>query len=542
MQNGQLCLFLTMLAASPIAYNLTAWFSKIVLHYLEEKKELEPYYSFPPTLNGIQQAIHYKEQQKIDRNSLVEVLQQQYAAIDKDDAVIKNISALQSFNTFTICTAHQPNLFTGPLYFIYKILHAIKLAEYLKEQLPPLHFVPVFYMGSEDADFEELNHFTVAGKKYQWTTNQKGAVGRMVIDKKLIGLIDELALQIGVEPHGAELINLLHEYYQDGDTIQSATLKIVNRLFGNYGLLVLIADDARFKKAIIPIFEDDLFYEKPSEIIEGTCKKLSEHYDVQAHPRNINLFYLKDDIRERIIKTGNLFTVNNTNVKFTEQELKSELKNHSARFSPNVILRGLYQETILPNVAFIGGGGELAYWLQLKDLFTHYTIPFPVLVLRNSFLIIENKARDLIEKLGLSTEEIFTSELEILNAIIEKEGKKPQLNGEVEQLSLVYDNLKKTVSTVDSSLLKHIEALKIRSVNQLMEVGKKMLRAERKKYEAERRQIGKLKEQLFPNNGLQERVENISSFYAKRGQNFIDDLYKHSLSLEQKFMVLNSID
>ncbi len=539
MQNGQLCLFLTMFAATPIPYELTASFPKIILHYIGQKKELEPYYSFPPSLNGIQQAVQKKQDQKPDRNLLVEVLLQQYNDIDKTDAVIKNISALQSSGTFTVCTAHQPNLFTGPLYFIYKILHAIKLANYLKEQLPSFHFVPVFYMGSEDADFEELNHFTVEGKKYEWATDQKGAVGRMLIDKKIIDLIDELALQIGVEPHGIEFINLLRESYQDGVTIQSATFKMINRLFGNYGLIVLIADDARLKKIMTPVFQDDLFKEEPSSLVEGTCKRLREHYTVQAYPRNINLFYLKNDIRERIIKTGNSFAVYNTDVRFTQQELKLELDNYPERFSPNVILRGLFQEMILPNVAFIGGGGELAYWFQLKDLFTHYAVPFPVMILRNSFLIIENQAKHLIDKLGISTEQIFTSPLEILNTIIEKEGKKPQLNGELDQLFFVYEELKKTVSTVDTSLVKHIEALKVRSGNQLKEVEKKMLRTERKKHEAEKRQIDKLRQQLFPKNVLQERVENLSSFYARQGHDFINELYTHSLLLEQQFTVLS---
>jgi len=539
MQNGQLCLFLTMFAATPIPYELTASFPKIILHYIGQKKELEPYYSFPPSLNGIQQAVQKKQDQKPDRNLLVEVLLQQYNDIDKTDAVIKNISALQSSSTFTVCTAHQPNLFTGPLYFIYKILHAIKLANYLKEQLPSFHFVPVFYMGSEDADFEELNHFTVEGKKYEWATDQKGAVGRMLIDKKIIDLIDELALQIGVEPHGIEFINLLRESYQDGVTIQSATFKMINRLFGNYGLIVLIADDARLKKIMTPVFQDDLFKEEPSSLVEGTCKRLREHYTVQAYPRNINLFYLKNDIRERIIKTGNSFAVYNTDVRFTQQELKLELDNYPERFSPNVILRGLFQEMILPNVAFIGGGGELAYWFQLKDLFTHYAVPFPVMILRNSFLIIENQAKHLIDKLGISTEQIFTSPLEILNTIIEKEGKKPQLNGELDQLFFVYEELKKTVSTVDTSLVKHIEALKVRSGNQLKEVEKKMLRTERKKHEAEKRQIAKLRQQLFPKNVLQERVENLSSFYARQGHDFINELYTHSLLLEQQFTVLS---
>jgi bacillithiol biosynthesis cysteine-adding enzyme BshC len=262
---------------------------------------------------------------------------------------------------------------------------------------------------------------------------------------------------------------------------------------------------------------------------------------MQAHPREINLFYLNNNTRERIIKMSDVFAVNNTDIIFTAQELKSELHNHPERFSPNVILRGLYQEMILPNIVFIGGGGELAYWLQLKDLFTHYSISLPVLVLRNSFLVIENDAKNLIEKLGLTTEQLFSSEIQIVNDIIEKEGNKPQLNGELDQLSFVYENLKKAVSTVDNSLLKHIEALKVRSENQLRKVEEKMLRAERKKHEAKRRQIVKLKQQLFPDNGLQERVENISSFYSRYGPDFIKELYRHSFIFEQQFVIIKGV-
>ena len=157
-------------------------------------------------------------------------------------------------------------------------------------------------MGNEDADFAELNHFTVHGKEYTWNTDQKGAVGRMIIDKKLIALIDELEQQVSVEPYGAEMIEIIRSCYKIGDSIQLATFRIVHHLFNKYGLIVLIADDARLKSQMKKVFEDDLFFQKPSEIVEASCNRLAEHYNVQANPREINLFYLNDAIRERIVK------------------------------------------------------------------------------------------------------------------------------------------------------------------------------------------------------------------------------------------------
>ncbi|RYF81666.1 MAG: bacillithiol biosynthesis BshC, partial [Chitinophagaceae bacterium] len=159
------------------------------------------------------------------------------------------------------------------------------------------------------------------------------------------------------------------------------------------GLIVLIPDHPLLKQQMVKVFSDDLFAHKPFEIVQQTSGKISEAYTAQAFPREINLFYLKDDIRERIEEKEGSFHVLNTTLSFTAEELQSELQNHPERFSPNVILRGIYQETILPNLAFIGGGGELAYWLQLKDLFNHYSVVFPVLVLRNSFLVAEEKWR-----------------------------------------------------------------------------------------------------------------------------------------------------
>lgn len=527
-----------MFASEHITYLETNAFSKFVIDYIQGKPQLQQFHSFPTTLEGIKLAIERRQQQKVERDILVEVLKDQYSTVEVCDEVSKNIEALQQENCFTVCTAHQPALFTGPLYFIYKILHTIKLAAHIQQQYSDIRIVPVYYMGSEDADFDELGHFTVEGKKYVWKTTQTGAFGRFKVDKSLVQLITDLEGQL-VGSFSAEWIAAIRRYFKIGDTIQNATFKLIDFLFKKFGLIVLIADDRRLKRLMIPVFTEDLFEQKPSAIVQDTCSKLDNlNYNVQANPREINLFYMTDGVRARIVQEGDCYKVHKTNFSFSELELEKELNDHPEHFSPNVILRGLYQETILPNLAFLGGGGELAYWTQLKDLFETYNVCYPILLLRNSFLIVTEKQDAIIQKLGLTTVELFKTELQIVNSLIEKQGRKPHLNGQLDKLTILYDELKSTASQVDPTLEQHVQALKVKAVNRLMILEKKMLRSERKKYEAKQRQVNKLKTELFPSNGLQERIENVSSFYSKWGMYFIEELYRHSLTLEQQFTVL----
>ncbi len=524
-----------------LPYRQTLSFSKIVLDYIDQSPELKSFYSHTPTLAGIQKAIDARKQFPTDRAQLVLQLKKQYEGVEVHERVKKNIESLLSENTFTIATAHQNAIFTGPLYFIYKILHAIKLADYLKIALPQQNFVPVFYIGSEDADLDELNHIWIGGQKLVWETKQTGAVGRMKIDKQLLKLIDRMEGQLSVAQNGPEIISLLKKFYKEGVTIQDATFHFVNNLFAEYGLVILLPDTAAFKKQMTSVFEDDLLHQRASGIVEATADRLNEAgYKVQANPREINLFYLKDNKRERIEMANSEWRVVNGSNKFTKEELLNELTSYPERFSPNVILRGLYQETILPNIVFIGGGGETAYWLQLKNLFAQYKIPFPVLVLRNSFLVVEKKWQAAINKLGFTVDDFFLPEQELLNRLVERETKNAvKLNGTFKDTENIYDLIKKQAAAIDGTLEKHVDALKTRSVHQLQELEKKMLRAEKRKFTDQQRQIHAIKENLFPGNGLQERYENISFYYAKWGKEVIAKLYEHSLSLEGEFVVLN---
>ena len=526
--------------AQRLKYKQTGVFSKLVVDYLQESPQLNSFFAYSTNIDGIKNAIAERKQYLTNRNLLVAQLKNQYAGIHTSIEVQQNIELLLNENTFTITTAHQPNLFTGPLYFLYKILHAIKLATSLTQELKANNYVPVYYMGSEDADVDELAHFWLSGQKKEWKTEQSGAFGRFIIDKELVKLIDAMAGELGVQPFGNEVIDKLRNYYKVGTTIQQATFELVNDLFGHYGLLVLIADAPVLKQQMCDAFADELLQHNSSKLVAQTAKQLQRYYKVQAGGREINLFYLDEDIRERIEVSGDGYVVANTTIRFTKDEMLNELKEHPERFSPNVILRGLYQETILPNIVFIGGGGEIAYWLELKNVFQFYKVPFPVLILRNSFLIVEKKWQDKLQKLNLTSEQAFQPVETLLHIIVQKESKHVlKLNDSFLTAAHFYEQLKQQAAAVDITLSQHVDALKTKAIDRLQELEKKIVRAEKRKFSNERNQIQQMKTGLFPNNGLQERVDNFSWYYAKWGKGFIQMLYEQSLALEQEFVILN---
>jgi bacillithiol biosynthesis cysteine-adding enzyme BshC len=525
-------------SAKTIPNQQTGYFSRIITDYLSGNEFLGHFYEHPVSFAGIEAAINQRENFATDRNLLVKSLEEQYTGLSIQDAVIKNLKSLSGKNTFTITTAHQPAIFTGNLYFIYKILHVIKIAETLSIRFPEKHFVPVFYMGSEDADLDELGNIYLDNEKLVWDTKQTGAVGRMHMEG-LEKIIHRIEGEFAGHEYGPELIQLLKDCYLKAENIQQATLKLLHQLFGSYGLIVLIPDNRLLKSVMRGVFKDDLTNHTPFKITDENVKYLSKQYPVQANPREINLFYLKDNVRDRVDFKEGRFVVHNTNIHFSPEEMEKELANFPERFSPNVILRGLYQETILPDIAFVGGGGEMAYWLELKPLFKHYRVPYPVLILRNSFLLVKKNWRNKIEKAGLTQESIFKPEEELMEDFVRRNSSH-QLNLEKQmaELSDFYTSVKNISGAVDKTLEQHVEKLEAQALQKLEELEKKILRAEKKNHDEVRRKIHEIREALFPLENLQERIDNIIPWYAEYGNAFIELLYKNSLTLEQEFIIL----
>ena len=525
-----------------IPYQQTGYFSRIITDYLNGNGFLKNFYDHPVTYQGIDAAVQDRENFGTDRSLLVKTLKDQYIGMALQPAVHKNLEDLSADNTFTVTTAHQPAIFTGNLYFIYKILHVIKIASALKVTHPQRNFVPVYYMGCEDADLDELGHIYLDREKLNWDTHQTGAVGRMKTEG-LEKIVSRIEGEFSGEPFGPELINILKDCYLNSESIQQATFKLLHHLFGSYGLIVLIPDNRLLKSVLRGVFKDDLTNHIPFRLTEENVSLLSGHYPVQANPREINLFYLKDNIRERIDWKDGRFFVHNTNIIFSQEAMERELANFPERFSPNVILRGLYQCTILPDIVFVGGGGETAYWLELKPLFRHYRVPFPVLVLRNSFLLVKNNLRQKIEKIGLSPESIFRPAEELVEEYIRTHSDRQlSLEKQLQELRIFYGTVKNISGEVDKTLEQHVEKLEAQALQKLEELEKKIIRAEKKNHEEIRRRIHDVREALFPMDNLQERIDNFIPWYAQYGKKYFDELLLQSPALEQVFTLMVEVD
>jgi bacillithiol synthase len=525
---------------SYLSYNSTQAFSKIVTDYLQQSDLLKPFYEHAPTVEGIRAAIDQRKKINTNRTLLVNTIQKQYSGLPISEKVKTNIDLLLKENVFAVTTAHQPNIFTGPLYFIYKIMHAVKLAEELTLQFPDNQFVPVYYMGSEDADLEELGTIHIGGQSLIWNTKQTGAVGRMKVDQSFLQMMNTIEGQIGVLPFGNELIELYKASYTEGKLIQQATLELVNQLFAAYGVVVLMPDQAELKAAFSSVIQKELLEQFSRPIVEHTAASISLNYKVQASGRAINLFYLIDNHRERIeLNAEGQYEINALNLVFSKEEMLQELANYPERFSPNVILRGVFQEMILPNIAFIGGGGELAYWLELKNVFKAVNIPYPVLVLRNSFLVIEKTQKEKLAKLAFSEIDLFADSSELINRTV-KANSNHQLSliNELTAIDLLYQQLQNLSGAIDVSLVDHVIAIKSKAIKKVEQLEKKMLRAEKEKFQMAIQQITQLKSSLFPGNHLQERHDNFSIFYSKYGNHWLRFIHQASQGLRQAFGII----
>ena len=526
-------------SSTKISYRNTNSFSKLVLDYLDSSEPLKEFFTYSTDIEGLKKAVEDRQKFPVNRPVLVEQLQQQYTNIEVSSKLKANIDLLLREDTFTVCTAHQPNIFTGHLYFIYKILHAIKMSDELAVLIPDKKFVPVYYMGSEDADLDELGEVHVNGSHYKWNTRQTGAVGRMLIDKEFIKIINAIAGQLSIEPFGEEIMQVVRNCYRENITVESATFQFVHQLFNKYGLVILLPDSKVLKNEFTNQILRELTDQFSDKAVSLTVSKFPKEYKVQASGREINLFYLNENFRERIEIENNIYKVANTKVHFTGDEMRVEVSSHPERFSPNVILRPVFQESILPNIAFIGGGGEIAYWLELKEVFKETNTFFPPLILRNSFTVIDKNAAAKLDSLGLNKQDIFKTEKELLENIVLKETtSKLDIKEEKEALKQLYDQIKETTTAIDGTLNCHVHALRTQALNKLEILEKKMLKAEKKKFEAQHRQIKKIKAQVNPLNNLQERVDNVLQYLAKHGEAFIETLYQNQPVFSSEFTIL----
>ncbi len=504
-------------------------FSSFFLDYIQKKESLQSFYNRFPIVENFKDQIAEKSNfpQPV-RDLLADRLTGQYGEMKITEAVRNNIHSLRDKKTFTITTGHQLNIFTGPLYFIYKKLTVINACKKLKSTYPDCHFVPVYWMASEDHDYEEIKSFRLYGKKYEWKTEQQGGVGRFHTND-FKNLLNEIPGEISI----------FKEAYLKNKNLSNAVRQYVNALFGDEGLVVVDADDRDLKRTLAPVISDDLSSHTSKKLVDEATQQLhSLGYHTQVNAREINFFYLIDGLRSRIERSGDTFKVVDTAIQFSKAEIEKMIREEPEKFSPNVVLRPLYQEMILPNLAYVGGPAELVYWLQLKNVFQYFKTPFPILMPRNFAMVVDQPTANKFEKTKLEVRDLFEEKNHLFNLWVTKNSNHQlSLGKELESLTSILNSIKERATQIDSTLNQFVGAETKRTTSGLEKIEKKMLQAEKQFHSDKLRQLEAVKDALFPNGSLQERTDNFLNFYQSDSA-FIQKILKEFDAFDFRFNVL----
>ncbi len=528
-----------------LPYKQTGYFSRLICDYLDRQNDVEGFYGRYPSLENFKTQIEEKQRNfpEAHRAVLYDSLKEQYGHIKVSKKTRDNLIGLKEPITFTVVTGHQLNLFTGPLYFLYKIVSTINLTVELKKAYPKYNFVPIYWMATEDHDFDEINYFNFKGKKIQWNPDdfKKGAVGDLSTDG-LQQVLDTFSNELGSGRNATELQDLFKKAYIDHDNLTEATRFLANELFGEYGLVIVDGDAVELKRLLAPFIKKDVFenvaYNEVSKTIDQ-LREASEDYKIQVNPREVNYFYLKEGLRERIAKQGDDYVVVDTEISWNKNELIQEIEAHPERFSPNVIARPLYQEVILPNLCYIGGGGEIAYWLELKSMFAAMEVPFPVLLLRNSALVIPEKIKTKTAKLNVEIADLFLKQNDLINKKIRDISNIDiDFSPQKELLEKQFASMYKLAEQTDKSFLGAVKAQEVKQKKGLDKLEKRLLNAQKRKLRDHVQRLTELRNELFPNQSLQERVLNFSELYLELGEALIPNLIDALKPLDLEFTVL----
>lgn len=524
-----------------IPYKNTGYFSKLICDYLAEDEALKPFYNRFPNLENFKHQLVEKQKNFTDekRHLLSKRIMFQYGDNSISQSTLSNIDLLREHTTFTITTGHQLNLFTGPLYFLYKIFSTINLAEQLNKIYLTNHFVPVYWMATEDHDFEEINYFNLFGKKVKWERDASGAVGELSTEG-LKEVKQQLKKEFGESENAKKLISYFSDAYTKHDNLADATRFLANRLFYHQGLVIIDGNDAELKKCFIPYAEKELTENLSFKKVSETTEKLTAlGFSEQVHPREINLFYLKENLRERIVEQDGRFYINETEISFSKEEILKELHDYPERFSPNALLRPLYQEIILQNLCYIGGGGELAYWFQLKDYFEAVKVPFPILLLRNSALVVPKNLSEKLKDLNTGIEALFYPQHELITRHTHKISKIDiDFSKQKEFLKQQFKDLYTLAEKTDVSFLGAVGAQEKKQLNGLDNLEKRLLKAQKRKYTEELDRLKSIQNEFFPKQSLQERQLNFSEFYLEHGEELLDIIKENLDPLNANFTVL----
>jgi bacillithiol biosynthesis cysteine-adding enzyme BshC len=525
-----------------ISYSEIPENTKLFLDYINNFDKVQKFYkyNFRDKESFISKFQQLKEYPREFRAELSTIINSQYKDLAPSSKTLKNISLLKNKETLAIVTGQQLGVLGGPMYTFYKIITAIKLASHLSERFDSYHFVPVFWLEGDDHDFDEVRMINILNDnneiiKISYSDDtleeelNRGSIGHLKFTDSISKFLNEFEAQLRDTEFKTQLMENLRNLYKEEKTFKDSFKELLFWLFDQYGLIIFDPQDARVKELLKPIFKKEVSnFRSHTENLVNTSAKLEELYHAQVKIRPINLFYNYDEGRYIIEPFENEFRLKGKRKKFLIDELVALIDAEPDKFSPNVLLRPVCQDYLLPTAFYIGGPSEIAYFAQILPLYEFYNVDPAIIYPRSSATIVEKSVKTILDKFELELNDLFTDPNKLKNQIISTVSENNLENlfkNSKNKIDLVFDELKEKLFEIDKTLLEVNSKYRIKVLTYFDELNAKASEAQRKRYEITLRQIDKASLILYPNQILQERELNFFQFANKYSTEFLKKIF-----------------
>jgi bacillithiol biosynthesis cysteine-adding enzyme BshC len=515
----------------------------LFLDYLYEFENVKSfyYYDFRKKENYPDIFKKVSERNNQNKSAIKEVIKNQYSGFQNiSQKTSRNIEILNDKKTLFVITGQQLGILGGPLYTFYKIITAIKLSVYLNERYDDYYFVPLFWMESDDHDFNEVNSINILNNSnnlisvsYKDVIEEdelKESVGTIAFDDSLNDFFAKLEAELRNTEFKASLLSSLREFYQSGKTFKESFRELLFDLFDKYGLVIFDPQDDKVKNLLKPIFLNEIknFREHTQKLVSVSAI-LEEQYHAQVKIKPVNLFYTLEKGRYAIEPDDNIFKLRRKRKQFTTEEILLEVENNPERFSPNVLLRPITQDFLFNTAFYVAGPSEISYFAQVNPLYEFFNIVPPIIYPRTSATLLENHLTAFIDKYNFEIKDIFYGQEHLKEKILSKISEinlKNVFEESNKKVNLIFDELKQELFGVDKTLSDSVNKYRERTLQLLNDLNNKSRKYQDNKFETVLRQLNKLSNLIYPNQNLQERELNFIYFFNKFGPGLLSKIFE----------------
>jgi bacillithiol synthase len=516
--------------------------SNLFLDYLYEFNNVKDFYktNFRDKEEYLKHFKKISESGREFRGNISSILSRQYGNSNVSEKTRRNISLMGSKNTLAVVTGQQLGLFGGPLYTIYKIITALKLSRHLSEKYDEYNFIPVFWLEGDDHDFEEVSYLNLINENNELIKIQypeqlpeegnMGSIGFLKFSESINQVFENVEKNLRPTEFTPDLLANLKRIYSPGKSFKESFREMLLWLFDEYGLVIIDPQDKEIKDILRPVFRKEIEgFRTHSEKLINVSAVLEEKYHAQVKIRAVNLFYNYDEGRYLIEPVENDFRLRRKRKKFTREELLNLIDIEPEKFSPNVLLRPVCQDYLLPTAFYVGGPGEIAYFAQAMPLYEFYSVNFPLVYPRSSVTLLEKSIDGLLEKYSLEPKDVFIMNGDLKNKILGSvsSNSTDEIFKETEnKFDLAMDQLKEKLIDIDKTISDSSSRYKQKIISYLGELKTKAVEAQNRKHEVTIRQSDRIMQAIFPQSSLQEREINVIYFMNKYGPEIIRKLYE----------------